>query len=72
MSAGLHAANNGEHLKALEQGTNRVTGTFGKLYVGLLQNRRGREDQTGSQRLSRDAHWHPWPEVYERQAEEAF
>ena len=72
MSAGLHAADNGECLKVLEQRTNRTTGIFGKLDLGLLQNWRGKEDQTGSQRLPPDAHWHPWPEVYERQTEEAF
>ena len=63
MSVGLHAADNGECLKALKQRTNIITVMLRELNLGLLKNQRGRENQTGSQRLSLDAHWHPWPEV---------
>lgn len=71
MSVGLYAADNGDHLKVLEQ-NNRITVVCGKLELGLLRNRRGQGDQTGSQEVSLDGHWHPWPEVYEGQMEEAF
>lgn len=71
MSVRLYAADNGDHLKVLEQ-NNRITAVCGKLELGLLQNRRGQGDQTGSQEVSLDGHWHPWPEVYEGQMEEAF
>ena len=63
MSVGLHAADNAECLKALKQWTNIITVMLREFDRGLLKNHRGRENQTGGQRLSLDAHWHPWPEV---------
>ena len=72
MSVGFYAADSGDHLKVLEQENSRITVIFGKLELRLLQNRRGKEDQTGSLEVSLDDHWHPRLEVYEGQMEEAF